>query len=364
MFVEFLLNFGFKQLITKPTHISGSILDLVITNQNNLINNVSIEPSFSNSDHFSIKFYINTSKERTVISRYKNLTLDNINKIKPLLAYNFGFMESIPYIKNNVNTRFENIFNLIQTIIDQNIPLITFKENTGQKYPRYIRKAIREKYKLFTLYKANNELKNEYNKICNKTKYLINNFLNSKISKISNNKSMINNFIKNSIKSKQNIPVLLYNNKYIFDDNEKCEIFGNYFSEIFINNFGTNNKKPEFTLNIKNTLEDIDFDIITVANTLKNLPNKNSTTQNDISYKILKNCHDILAPTLCELFRNSLDSGDIPDKWKNSIIIPIYKNGNRACIQNYRPISLTSTTCRVFEKILASEILKFLLEMI
>nr|CAD2202349.1 unnamed protein product [Meloidogyne enterolobii] len=173
---------------------------------------------------------------------------------------------------------------------------------------------------------------------------------------------MINNFIKNSIKSKQNIPVLLYNNKYIFDDNEKCEIFGNYFSEIFINNFGTNNKKPEFTLNIKNTLEDIDFDIITVANTLKNLPNKNSTTQNDISYKILKNCHDILAPTLCELFRNSLDSGDIPDKWKNSIIIPIYKNGNRACIQNYRPISLTSTTCRVFEKILASEILKFLLE--
>ena len=362
IFLDFLMNFGYKQLITAPTHISGSILDLIITNKDNLISEIHIDKGFSNSDHFSIRFNIKVSKDQNTIHQYRNFTIENINRIKPILIYYLGFNEISPNIDNTMNEKFNNFYNLVQSITEQYFPYISVKEKSGFIYPSYIKKSIKDKQNLFNLLKQKQCSKSEYNRICNRTKYLIKNYLNSKISVISNNRKFINNFIKKSLKPKQNIPVLLHNNKYIFDDAEKTELFGIHFSEIFNNICGSNYDEPPLLINNDNTLDDIDFDILSVANTLKALPNKNSSTHEDISYKILRNCYDIFAPTLCELFRISLDSGDIPEEWKHSTIIPIFKNGNKSHIQNYRPISLTSTTCRVFEKILSSEILKFFMK--
>nr|CAD2192896.1 unnamed protein product [Meloidogyne enterolobii] len=361
LFLDFITNYGFNQLIKDPTHISGSILDLIITNQNKLVDNIQINDGFSTSDHFRIEFEINITKEPTQNNNYRVFNKANINKIKPILAYNFYLMEIIPNISNSVSAKFDNFFKLVQSIIEENIPVSHNRSQLGLKYPVYIQKAIREKYKLFKQLKQNPTLRLEYNKMSNKIKYLIRNYLNKSMSRISNNKDLINKQIKTSIKSNQTIPVLISNNEYIIDDSKKCEAFATYFSELF-KNIPNNHQKLTFTTACKNTLEDIDFDIITIANTLKALPNKNSSTQDDIPYKIFKNLHDIVAPSLCEIFRISLDTGEIPEKWKHSTIIPIFKNGNRSDLKNYRPISLTSTTCRIFEKIIYSEVLKFLIE--
>jgi len=100
LFLDFLKNYGYKQLISEPTHISGSILDLIITNQDNLITNVRIANSFSNSDHFSINFHINIDKDQNTTYEYRNLNTENINRIKLILAYYLGLIEYSPNIEN------------------------------------------------------------------------------------------------------------------------------------------------------------------------------------------------------------------------------------------------------------------------
>ena len=89
------------------------------------------------------------------------------------------------------------------------------------------------------------------------------------------------------------------------------------------------------------------------------LPGKNSTLSDWILYILLKNVIKQFLRLLL-IFRIILDSGSIPEVWKTSFIIPIYKKGNKYDPSNYRPISITCTLCKVFKRIIASTIKKFL----
>jgi len=44
-----------------------------------------------------------------------------------------------------------------------------------------------------------------------------------------------------------------------------------------------------------------------------------------------------------------MDNEQGPGDWKEANVIPIFKGGNRNTATNYRPVSLTSQICKVFE---------------
>jgi hypothetical protein len=50
-----------------------------------------------------------------------------------------------------------------------------------------------------------------------------------------------------------------------------------------------------------------------------------------------------------------------PPAWKQAIIHPVYKGGNRHDPNNYRPISLTSIPCKIMEKIINRSLQSFLI---
>ena len=77
---------------------------------------------------------------------------------------------------------------------------------------------------------------------------------------------------------------------------------------------------------------------------------------------LLKELAHELAPIVYLLFRRSLDTGIVPDDWKLAHVTPIYKKGKKADPGNYRPVSLTSCLCKLLEKIVTAEMLKFLEE--
>ena len=62
------------------------------------------------------------------------------------------------------------------------------------------------------------------------------------------------------------------------------------------------------------------------------------------------------------LFNASLYQGKIPDDWRQALIAPIHKAGNKnkTVAENYRPVSLTSVTCKVLENIIHSHIISHL----
>ena len=71
---------------------------------------------------------------------------------------------------------------------------------------------------------------------------------------------------------------------------------------------------------------------------------------------------DRLNTTICLLFNSILSSERIPEQWKTSIIIPLFKgNGKNKTLPNsYRPISLLSCLYKIFEKVLLERCQSFI----
>ena len=64
-------------------------------------------------------------------------------------------------------------------------------------------------------------------------------------------------------------------------------------------------------------------------------------------------------PALKLLFSQSLDHGFIPASLKRAAITPVFKSGPKTSPSNYRPISLTSTISKVFERIVRKQVVGF-----
>lgn len=65
-------------------------------------------------------------------------------------------------------------------------------------------------------------------------------------------------------------------------------------------------------------------------------------------------------PSLTVLFNGILSSDLSPEQLYLSKIILINKKGDRADLNNYRPISLTSNICKIFTEILKTKIYNIL----
>ena len=51
-----------------------------------------------------------------------------------------------------------------------------------------------------------------------------------------------------------------------------------------------------------------------------------------------------------------MQNGDVPQEWRDTLIVPLSKKGNRSDPGNYRPVSLTSVVCKVMERIVKDNV--------
>ena len=73
---------------------------------------------------------------------------------------------------------------------------------------------------------------------------------------------------------------------------------------------------------------------------------------------ILKDCCVELAPILTQIYKKSLREGRLLQDWLSANVTAIFKKGARHEARNYRPVSLTSETCKIFEHVLFSQIMR------
>ena len=72
---------------------------------------------------------------------------------------------------------------------------------------------------------------------------------------------------------------------------------------------------------------------------------------------MLRNVPEFDVP-LAKMFNDSLNTGIVPTDWKSANVVPIFKSGSRSSCNNYRPVSLTSQVCKLFERIMLENILE------
>ncbi len=67
-----------------------------------------------------------------------------------------------------------------------------------------------------------------------------------------------------------------------------------------------------------------------------------------INGRVLRSCADQLAGLFTSIFNESLATSVVPTSFKKSVIIPVPKNSKPSCLNDYRPVALTSTVINVF----------------
>ena len=93
---------------------------------------------------------------------------------------------------------------------------------------------------------------------------------------------------------------------------------------------------------------------------LKNIKVHKATGPDEIPAKVLHDFADELSLILRCIFQLSLDSGTIPNDWRAASIVPVFKKGDKHLASNYRPISLTSITCKLMEHVIHSQVMDHL----
>ena len=79
-------------------------------------------------------------------------------------------------------------------------------------------------------------------------------------------------------------------------------------------------------------------------------------------YPINFTCADLISPYISTIFNCCLTTGIFPDDWKLAKVTPIFKQGDRSDMNNYRPISVISAIAKVFERIIYNQLSSYLSE--
>ena len=146
------------------------------------------------------------------------------------------------------------------------------------------------------------------------------------------------------------IPPIHYEGKIITGDKDKASAFNAFFSGAA--------QLEDSNANIPNTgqyegptLDEILITREDVMDQLINLDTTKAYGPDGPSPRLLKEGRQTIAPILCSLFNKSLQQCSVPDLWKRASVIPIFKKGKKELTSNYRPVSLLSSSVKIFEKI-------------
>ena len=127
------------------------------------------------------------------------------------------------------------------------------------------------------------------------------------------------------------------------------DVLDNFFSSVFTKEDVSNLRNIESKTNINIT--NISITENDMYEALINLKVNKSPGPDEIHPKILKELATQLKTPLKMLFDKSIKDHKLPTPWKSAEIRPIFKKGSKSIPGNYRPVSLTSVICKVFEKI-------------
>ena len=141
----------------------------------------------------------------------------------------------------------------------------------------------------------------------------------------------------------------------------KMDIWKNHFSGLLgANTCNVNQSENDDLLNNDNENVDYGYDIndldgeITEAEVrlaIKKLKNNKAAGLDGVSSEFLKAAEDSIVPFLTKLFNNMFNIGYFPEKWCQSVIMPLFKKGDHNLPDNYRGISLINVTSKIFTSI-------------
>ena len=152
--------------------------------------------------------------------------------------------------------------------------------------------------------------------------------------------------------------MLVHEGEKITDDSAKAKILNEYFISVLTQEPEIIGSLPEVVdAKPQNLLEDFTILQDTIRKKLTRLKANKASGPDQISINVLRNCPNFSIP-LTILFNNSIQSGSLPQDWRDAYVSPIHKKGSRTKSGNYRPVSLTSQIVKLLERVFQDRLLK------
>ena len=398
-FYDGLHDLFLDQKVTEFTRKRGtdkpSTLDLVITDLYQVTDTPVIGEPIGKSDHATITwtttFLCNNQKDTPQIPKrnyykgnYKQMTEDlkDINWDAEFKAENMDI--------NTWTTAFERI---ITNLTEKYVPLKTKNSNNGHVDAPWMNrkalKAVRKKYHSWRRYQETKSHKRylDYVKVRNKTskslRKLKKEFEKKLASEVKTNPKAFFNYANHYKKASNTFIRLKKNNpdgkddEFTVNDSDTADVLNKFFQSVFtveddtdvlnFNYFQKNFVDPNHPEPFDNLQYQPDetLDTVTITNEdildlLKSINPNKSAGDDGVHPMILKECRSELCEPLKRLFQLSIDSGVVPDSWKQATILPLFKSGPRTSPENYRPISMTSQLCKLLEKLVRNTLMDHL----
>ena len=143
----------------------------------------------------------------------------------------------------------------------------------------------------------------------------------------------------------------------ISDSRNMAECFASSFSSVYSTDVLVEAAAHQVS---DGNITDIEVTPGIVCAVLSSLDVSSSMGPDDVHPAVLKECSSSLAFPLTMLFRESIRVTCLPNLWKHSLVVPIYKKGVRSDPLNYRPIGLTSVVCKVLERVIYKSLYNYL----
>ena len=118
----------------------------------------------------------------------------------------------------------------------------------------------------------------------------------------------------------------------------------------------------EYVKGINNSFEFRPTDTGQVLKLLNKLNKSKRAGLDKLSSRLIRECTDLISPHISIIFNCCLTTGTFPDDWKLAKVTPIFKQGDRSDMNNYRPISVISAVAKVFERIVYNQLSSYLSE--
>lgn len=350
--LDIAFTFDLDQLVHEPTRLQGSsqsILDLVLVSHD-FSENSTTDVCDGISDHkmvvVSLPLSMTYRNSKRTVPVYDFLNADDVSILDHLELS----LDSFRQLSETQNVCINDLWNLFKKIIEdcKKNPWITREIiHIGRKISR-LRKNIKRNPSL-----TNKELLCKLNQT---HKEMVSSAKSTYYS------YTLPNFMSSSPKKfwRYLQPKRKISNNFLIHGNftQEASLIAEALNSNFVSVFTSDNRSlpPIESLDHIPRIAELHISEEGILALLLNLDEKKSPGPDLIPTAFLKRYAEWISKYLRIIFQQSLLLGSLPDDWKVSRIVPIFKSGNETDVANYRPISLTSQCCKILEHIICSHI--------
>ena len=215
-------------------------------------------------------------------------------------------------------------------------------------------------------WKRARQLRNEANKL---NRSLKKNYCNQAINENVNNSKKLWSTIKKLIpKNTSSVSSVHTQDGFTANDKETADKFNSYFTSI--GDVLASKFKPD-----DDDIEDVDncdidendghfkFDVVTpefIFDQICSFSNNKSTGIDNDCIRLLKLAAPVICHPLAYICNLSLFTSHFPAKWKVAKVTPIYKDGDKSDVSNYRPISVLPILSKILERVVHDQLYNYL----